>query len=456
MPSAAQRERAECRRMYLSGETRRVKDAAGKEWGGKKHGEDALLKAQPQYLHNEFESPRPTIALEDLRTMIDIRQTLPYHSYAARDLSDAEVAYLTEYYKKAEAVQNEQLGEKLSAATNMLASQASANHQEARVQLAIVEEGLHARLARLETARLEGMSARQLQQEAKARKQEEAAARARDRLDALLRSVGRAPAEEPLQSLAVYQERLREPALLEAVAKKRELQQEITVRKQEVSAVRARNRLNTLLRSVGRAPAEEQLQSLAVYQERLREPALLEAVAKKREQEKSLNELKKKRPAELHALCDELGVERGTKKQMAQRIVEKRAAAPPATADMICSAGCATEQNKIGPQTFFHQCGAAFWISGFQPLNLEEALAERNILSVSAGTLVRAWPLEQFLEDKDIKRLGCADKELSNQIKAYRLQLEEGKHFKQDAYPPNDEKARMVDRPRKRKLCATD
>jgi len=166
--------------MYLEGTTRTVKDAAGKEVGGKKHGEDALLKAQPQYLHNEFKSPRPTLVLEDLRTMIEDRKTLPYNSYAARDLSDAEVAYLIEYRTKAEAEQNKQLGEKLSAATSALAGQASANHQEARVQLATVEEGLHARLASLEAAVERGQNltknGHQLQREATTRKQEEAAA----------------------------------------------------------------------------------------------------------------------------------------------------------------------------------------------------------------------------------------------------------------------------------------
>lgn len=112
----------------------------------------------------------------------------------------------------------------------------------------------------------------------------------------------------------------------------RQLQKEATARKQKEKQLRARDRLHALLRLVGRAPPEETLQSLAMYEERLREPALQEAAAQKQKHEKSVNELKRKRQAELQALCDELNVERDakmSKQQMAERIVEKRAAAAP-------------------------------------------------------------------------------------------------------------------------------
>ena len=129
-----------------------------------------------------------------------------------------------------------------------------------------------------------------------------------------------------------------------------------------------------------------------------------------------------------------------TRKKTAGAVVAKRTR----------SAGCATVHDSSGPQTFFHQCGAAFWICGFTPLSLEEALAEKNVLSASAGTLVRAWPLEQFLEDKDIKALGCADKELFNQIKEYRFRLKQHKNIKQNAHLSSDEMPAKVDPPHKR------
>ena len=95
------------------------------------------------------------------------------------------------------------------------------------------------------------------------------------------------------------------------------------------TAAEARDQLHF----IGRAFAEEPLQSLAVYPERLCESALRETVAKEQEVVSSANQFKRKREAELETLRDELCVEHGAKQQMAQRIVEKRAAvAPPAGA----------------------------------------------------------------------------------------------------------------------------
>ena len=91
---------------------------------------------------------------------------------------------------------------------------------------------------------------------------------------------------------------------------------------------------------------------------------------------------------------------------------------------------CGREHKRIGHPTFFYQCGTAFCLCGLKPQNLEEALAEKNVLSASAGTLVRAWPLEQFLQENDIKGLACAAKELFNQISEYRFRLKESKNIK--------------------------
>ena len=130
MPTSAQEARTNLRTKYLKGRSLTSKDANGNVKGGKEIDEKELLKMLPEFLKNELNSPKPTLQLEDLRTMVEDRQTLPYRNYAARDLSENEVALVAKYLENAMVEQRKQLGEQLSAAVSTITAQASSNQQE--------------------------------------------------------------------------------------------------------------------------------------------------------------------------------------------------------------------------------------------------------------------------------------------------------------------------------------
>ena len=142
MPTSAQEARTNLRTKYLKGRSLTSKDANGNVKGGKEIGEKELLKMLPEFLKNELNSPKPTLQLEDLRTMVEDRQTLPYRNYAARDLSENEVALVAKYLENAMVEQRKRLGEQLSAAVSTITAQASSNQQELEQRLDKLQAGV--------------------------------------------------------------------------------------------------------------------------------------------------------------------------------------------------------------------------------------------------------------------------------------------------------------------------
>ena len=336
MTTAAQRERTDLRQKLYTG---RMTPGSGR--GGLEIPESSCdarrpgrVQLWPTYLDHERTAAKPTLTLVGVKEMLDEEKTPAFKGFAPRPLSSGEVDVILAWYQKAQQQEEEILGNALAAAQGNIMTQAAANHDEVMEKL----RGHGEILQRLDT---QTKSSRELQRAATKRKQEER----RDKYHAVLLSVGRPLPEELLQSVAEYKARVREPTLLAAVAEKKAAREQIE----------ARDELDALLRYVGRPVLSEPLRSAAEYKERLREPALLAAVAEKKAEdaaaakarrEEAAN-LKRKRPQELKDLCDELGVERGNKKQMVQSIIEKRATAALGNAD-AAGAGAAPGTGLAG------------------------------------------------------------------------------------------------------------
>ena len=111
--------------------------------------------------------------------------------------------------KRQQQQEKKDLGDAVAAAQGNIMGQAAANHDE-------VMENLRGHGEILQRLDNHTKSSSQLQREATKRKQEEL----RDKYQAVLQSIGWALPQEPLQSLAEYRNRLRDPVLRTALAEK--------------------------------------------------------------------------------------------------------------------------------------------------------------------------------------------------------------------------------------------
>jgi len=212
MTTAAQRERTQLRTKLYTGCM--IPGSHGR--GGARIPESSrdaarpgLVQLWPTYLDKERAAAKPTLTLVGVKAMLEEEQTPAFKAFAPRRLSGGEVAVIRAWYEKAQQQEKEDLGDAVAAAQGNIMGQAAANHDEVMEKL----RGHDEILQRLDNHTKSGS---QLQREATKRKQEEL----RDEYQAVLRSVGWALPEEPLQPLAEYRNRLRDPVLRTALAEK--------------------------------------------------------------------------------------------------------------------------------------------------------------------------------------------------------------------------------------------
>ncbi len=212
MTTAAQRERTQLRTKLYTGCM--IPGSHGR--GGARIPESSrdaarpgLVQLWPAYLDKERAAAKPTLTLVGVKAMLEEEQTPAFKAFAPRRLSGGEVAVIRAWYEKAQQQEKKDLGDAVAAAQGNIMGQAAANHDEVMEKL----RGHNEILQRLDNQTKSGS---QLQREATKRKQEEL----RDKYQAVLQSVGRALPEEPLQPLAEYRNRLRDPVLRTALAEK--------------------------------------------------------------------------------------------------------------------------------------------------------------------------------------------------------------------------------------------
>ncbi len=212
MTTAAQRERTQLRTKLYTGCM--IPGSHGR--GGARIPESSrdaarpgLVQLWPAYLDKERAAAKPTLTLVGVKAMLEEEQTPAFKAFAPRRLSGGEVAVIRAWYEKAQQQEKKDLGDAVAAAQGNIMGQAAANHDEVMEKL----RGHNEILQRLDNQTKSGS---QLQREATKRKQEEL----RDKYQAVLQSVGWALPQEPLQSLAEYRNRLRDPVLRTALAEK--------------------------------------------------------------------------------------------------------------------------------------------------------------------------------------------------------------------------------------------